>query len=84
MRSHNDSIDTTHAPPPLSFYNTFNPKFCKAKYTGPKYFVFFSFGHHSSVKLLPVVFLLLTYTVSRVRACLSIYLERFRESQKED
>ncbi len=24
MRSHNDSIDTTHTPPPLSFYNTFN------------------------------------------------------------
>jgi len=23
MRSHNDSIDTTHTPPPLSFYNTF-------------------------------------------------------------
>jgi hypothetical protein len=26
MRSHNDSIDTTHTPPPLSFYNTFNQK----------------------------------------------------------
>jgi hypothetical protein len=26
MRSHNDSIDTTHTPPPLSFYNTFNVK----------------------------------------------------------
>ncbi len=24
MRSHNGSIDTTHTPPPLSFYNTFN------------------------------------------------------------
>jgi hypothetical protein len=24
MRSHNDSIDTSHTPPPLSFYNTFN------------------------------------------------------------
>jgi hypothetical protein len=23
MRSHNGSIDTTHTPPPLSFYNTF-------------------------------------------------------------
>ncbi len=23
MRSHNGSIDTTHNPPPLSFYNTF-------------------------------------------------------------
>jgi hypothetical protein len=23
MRSHNDSIKTTHTPPPLSFYNTF-------------------------------------------------------------
>jgi hypothetical protein len=23
MRNHNDSIDTTHTPPPLSFYNTF-------------------------------------------------------------
>jgi hypothetical protein len=23
MRSHNDSIDTTYTPPPLSFYNTF-------------------------------------------------------------
>jgi hypothetical protein len=27
MRSHNDSIDTTHTPPPLSFYNTFNVTF---------------------------------------------------------
>ena len=26
MRSHNDSIDTTHTPPPLSFYNTFKFK----------------------------------------------------------
>jgi hypothetical protein len=23
MRSHSDTIDTTHTPPPLSFYNTF-------------------------------------------------------------
>jgi hypothetical protein len=27
MRSHIDSIDTTHTPPPLSFYNTFNRKY---------------------------------------------------------
>ncbi len=27
MRSHNDSIDTTHTPPPLSFYNTFKITF---------------------------------------------------------
>ncbi len=30
MRSHNDSIDTTHTPPPLSFYNTFK-KFLQYK-----------------------------------------------------
>jgi hypothetical protein len=27
MRSHNDSIDTTRTPPPLSFYNTFKGHF---------------------------------------------------------
>ncbi len=26
MRSHNDSIDTTHTPPPLSFYNTYKER----------------------------------------------------------
>jgi hypothetical protein len=49
--------------------------------TGPMYFVFcrfyFSPGH-------PVISLLLTYTVSRARDCLSIWLEKFRVSQKED
>ncbi len=29
MRSHNDSIDTTHTPPPLLFYNTFKAKLLK-------------------------------------------------------
>ncbi len=41
-------------------------------------------SHHGSVWLLPVISLLLTNTVSLVRACLSIWLERFRGSQKED
>jgi hypothetical protein len=36
---------------------------------------------NSSVWLLPVISLLLTNTVSRVRACLSIWLERFCGSQ---
>ncbi len=53
------------------------------------YFVFcrlypFSPSHHGSVWLLPVISLLLTNTVSRMRACLSKRLERFRGSQKED
>jgi hypothetical protein len=26
MQSHNGAIDTTHTPPPLSFYNTFNER----------------------------------------------------------
>ncbi len=34
MRSHNDSIDTTHTPPPLSFYNTFNTGFYGAFLNG--------------------------------------------------
>ncbi len=38
--------------------------------------------HHGSVWLLPVSSLFLTNTVSQVRVCLSIWLERFRESQK--
>jgi hypothetical protein len=58
--------------------------------TGPMYFVFCRlypfppattavFGYY-----LPVISLLLYNTVSRVRAFLSIWLERFRGSQKED
>jgi hypothetical protein len=35
MRSHNDSIDTTHTPPPLSFYNTFK----MIKISKPIYFI---------------------------------------------
>ncbi len=42
-----------------------------------------SSSHHVSFWLLPVSYLLLTYTVSLVRACLFIWLERFRDSQKE-
>jgi hypothetical protein len=41
-------------------------------------------SHHGSVWLLPVIYLFLTITVSRVRACLSIWLERFRGSQEDD
>ncbi len=40
-------------------------------------------SHHESVWLLPVISLSLTNPVSLVRACLSIWLERFRSSQKE-
>jgi hypothetical protein len=50
--------------------------------TGPMYFVFFSLpysphapSHHGSVWLLPVISLLLTNTVSSVRACRSIWWE---------
>jgi hypothetical protein len=51
--------------------------------TGPMFFVFcrlypFSPSHHSRVWVLPVISLLSTYTVSPVRACLIIWLERFR------
>ncbi len=35
-------------------------------------------------RLIPVISLFLTTTVWAVRACLSIWWERFRESQKED
>ncbi len=41
-------------------------------------------SHHGSLWLLPVICLHLTNTVSPKRACLSIWLERFRGSQKED
>ncbi len=41
-------------------------------------------SHRGSVWLLPVISLLLTNIVSRVRACLSLWLERFRGSQKQD
>ncbi len=41
-------------------------------------------SHHSNVLLLNVITLLITNTVSPVRACLPIWLKRFRESQKED
>jgi hypothetical protein len=43
-----------------------------------------SHGHHGSVWLLYVISLLLTNTVSPVRACLIIWWERFRGTQKED
>ncbi len=57
--------------------------------TGPMYFFLSSLplpppSHHGSVWLLPVISLVLTYTESAVRTCLSIWLERFRGSQKED
>ncbi len=54
---------------------------------GPVYFVRLypsSPNHHGSVWLLPVIPLLLANTVSRVRVCQSIWLERFRGSQKKD
>ncbi len=54
--------------------------------TGPIYFVFcrlYPFSP-SSVWLLPLISLLLTYNVSRVRACLTISSERFRGNQMED
>ncbi len=41
-------------------------------------------SQHGSVWLLPVISLLLTSTVSPVRACLYILLDRFRGNQKED
>ncbi len=57
---------------------------------GPMYFVFCRL-HPSPPKLprqclapTPVISLLLTNTVSWVRDCVSIWLERFRGSQKED
>jgi hypothetical protein len=44
----------------------------------------FGSSHHGSVCLLPVISLFLTNIVSTVRACLSLRLERFLGSQKED
>jgi hypothetical protein len=41
-------------------------------------------SHHSSVWVLPIISLLLTNTLSPMRACLSICWERFRGTQKED
>jgi hypothetical protein len=40
--------------------------------------------HHGSVWVLPVISLLLANTVSPVRACLIIWWERFRGTQKAD
>jgi len=56
---------------------------------GPMYFFFcrrylFSPSHLGSVLLLPGISLLLTNTVSPVRACLLTWWERFRETKKED
>ncbi len=39
--------------------------------------------HHGSIWLAPGISLLLTSTASPVRACVSIWLERFRGNQKE-
>jgi hypothetical protein len=56
----------------------------------PIYFIFcrlypFSpYSHHGSVCFLPVVSLLLANTVPPVRACLIIWWERFRGTQKAD
>ncbi len=41
-------------------------------------------SHHGSLWLLPVISLLLTNTVSPVKACLSILWKWFRGTQKED
>jgi hypothetical protein len=41
-------------------------------------------SHHGSVWVQPVISLLLTNTISPLRACLSIGLERFRGTEKED
>ncbi len=62
---------------------------CTLKLNGANVFCFLSSltpspqapAHHGSVWLIS---LLLTNTVSRVRAFLSIWLERFRRTQKED
>ncbi len=43
-----------------------------------------SSSNNGSVWLLPVISLLVNNTVLLVRACLSIWLERFRGSQTED
>jgi hypothetical protein len=55
--------------------------------TGPMYFVFCrlypsSLSHHGNVWLLPVISLLLTNTISPLRACLFIWFETFRLTQK--
>jgi hypothetical protein len=55
--------------------------------TGPMYFIFLSslpLLHHDSIWVLPVISLLLANTVSPVRACLIIWLERFCGTLKED
>ncbi len=59
----------------------------RRKDRGPKYFfsVLFSLSPQAtSVCVLSVISLLLTNTVSPARACLIIWLERFRGTQKED
>ncbi len=51
------------------------------------FYVVFAFSHPSQYGnglVLPVISLLLTDTVSPVRACLSIWWERFRGSQEDD
>ncbi len=59
--------------------------------TGTMYNIWFfvvftpsSLSHYDSVWFLPVISLLLSNTVSPVRACLIIWWERFRGAQKED
>ncbi len=76
----------------VALYNTVI--FCRQPYVGPTkneanvFFVFCHYpsfhSHHCSLWLLPVISLLITNTETLVRACLSIWFERFRESQIED
>ncbi len=66
---HKASVSAKKVKKKISCLCTFNPS---------------SPSHYGSVWLLPVISLLLIKTVSPARACLSIWLGRFRESQKKD
>jgi hypothetical protein len=50
IRSHNDSIDTTQTPPPLSFYNTFKETKTEVLYATTCFFRWTIFFEYNSLK----------------------------------
>ncbi len=73
-------------PPPFTFTITYTMLQCTLQLRWADTLTLFRLYQYmySVVWLLPVISLLLTYTEAPVRACLTIWLERFRGCQKED
>ncbi len=78
---------------PCSIFEYRNAKYCTQSFLSIQRGLYILFSvvisssppsHHGSVCVLPVISLYLTNTVSPVWACLIIWWERFRGTQKED